>query len=138
MVAALFIQRAFDPETQLYFGCVVVTVIISIVLHELAHGWAAIWQGDDTPRIAGHMTPDPMVHMGGMSLLMLALRCSLPFLSALAFLLRPLLSLSLSLFVSLSLSPSLSLSLSLLFRPPQFYHRRDTRYLNNSVITCLL
>ena len=73
MVAALFIQRAFDPETQLYFGCVVVTVIISIVLHELAHGWAAIWQGDDTPRIAGHMTPDPMVHMGGMSLLMLAL-----------------------------------------------------------------
>ena len=73
MVAALFIQRAFDPETQLYFGCVVVTVIISIVLHELAHGWAAIWQGDDTPKIAGHMTPDPMVHMGGMSLLMLAL-----------------------------------------------------------------
>ena len=73
MVAALFIQRAFDPETQLYFGCVVITVIISIVLHELAHGWAAIWQGDDTPKIAGHMTPDPMVHMGGMSLLMLAL-----------------------------------------------------------------
>ena len=73
MVAALFIQRAFEPETQLYFGCVVVTVIISIVLHELAHGWAAIWQGDDTPKMAGHMTADPMVHMGGMSLLMLAL-----------------------------------------------------------------
>ena len=73
MIAALFIQRAFDPETQLYFGCVIFTVVISIVLHELAHGWAAIWQGDDTPKQAGHMTPDPMVHMGGMSLLMLAL-----------------------------------------------------------------
>ena len=25
-------------------------VIASITLHELAHGWAAIWEGDDTPR----------------------------------------------------------------------------------------
>ena len=70
---AFFIQNLFEPEKQLYFGCVVVTVIISIVLHELAHGWAAIWQGDDTPRLQGHMTADPMVHMGGFSLLMLAL-----------------------------------------------------------------
>ena len=70
---AFFIQNLFEPEKQLYFGCVVVTVIISIVLHELAHGWAAIWQGDDTPRQMGHMTADPMVHMGGMSLLMLAI-----------------------------------------------------------------
>ena len=70
---AFFIQNLFEPEKQLYFGCVMVTVIISIVLHELAHGWAAIWQGDDTPRLQGHMTADPMVHMGGFSLLMLAL-----------------------------------------------------------------
>ena len=69
---AFFIQNLFEPEKQLFFGCVVVTVIISIVLHELAHGWAAIWQGDDTPRQMGHMTPNPMVHMGGMPLLMLA------------------------------------------------------------------
>ena len=48
-------------------------VIAAITLHELAHGWAAIWQGDDTPRELGHMTPNPLVHMGGMSLLMLAL-----------------------------------------------------------------
>ena len=31
-----------DP---LFFVSVVVTVIVSIVLHELSHGWAAIWQG---------------------------------------------------------------------------------------------
>ncbi|SVC15360.1 uncharacterized protein METZ01_LOCUS268214, partial [marine metagenome] len=72
-VLAFFIQNLFEPEKQLYFGCVMVTVVISIVLHELAHGWAAIWQGDDTPKLAGHMTADPMVHMGGMSLLMLVL-----------------------------------------------------------------
>ncbi|MCP4744463.1 MAG: site-2 protease family protein, partial [Actinomycetales bacterium] len=38
-------------------------------LHELGHGWAAIWEGDDTPRRTGHMTIDPMVHMGGYSIL---------------------------------------------------------------------
>ena len=73
MLAAFFIEYLFNPASQLFFGCVVVTVVISIVLHELAHGWAAIWQGDDTPRQMGHMTGDPMVHMGGFSLLMLAL-----------------------------------------------------------------
>lgn len=36
----------------------------SITLHELAHGWAAIYEGDDTPRVTGHMTANPVVHMG--------------------------------------------------------------------------
>lgn len=48
-------------------------VILAITLHELAHGWAAIWQGDDTPRRLNRMTLNPLVHMGGMSLLMLAI-----------------------------------------------------------------
>ncbi len=42
----------------------VVAVIVSVVLHELGHGFAALSQGDSTPRDAGHMTWDPMVHMG--------------------------------------------------------------------------
>ena len=44
-------------------------VIVSICLHELGHGWAAIWEGDDTPRRTGHMTINPMVHMGGYSII---------------------------------------------------------------------
>ena len=47
--------------------------IFSITLHELAHGWAALSQGDDTPRIYGRMTPNPVVHMGWMSLILLVL-----------------------------------------------------------------
>lgn len=42
--------------------------VLSICLHELAHGWVAIKLGDDTPRLAGHMTWNPMVHMGPYSL----------------------------------------------------------------------
>lgn len=48
-----------------------VWVVFSIVLHELAHGWAAIKLGDETPRWSGHMTWNPLVHMGGFSLLAL-------------------------------------------------------------------
>ena len=39
-------------------------VIFSITLDELAHGWAALWEGDDTPRVTGHMSANPVVHMG--------------------------------------------------------------------------
>lgn len=45
--------------------------IFSITLHELAHGWAALSQGDDTPRIYGRLTMNPVVHMGWMSLTLL-------------------------------------------------------------------
>lgn len=48
-------------------------VIFSIVLHELSHGWAALALGDETPRLTGHMTWNPLVHMGTFSLILLAL-----------------------------------------------------------------
>jgi len=59
-----------DPARLLAWA---VWVIVSIVLHELAHGWAALWEGDRTPVETGHMTWNPLVHMGGVSLLMFAL-----------------------------------------------------------------
>ncbi|MBC7834130.1 MAG: site-2 protease family protein [Phycisphaerales bacterium] len=48
-------------------------VICSITLHELAHGWAALRRGDTTPIDTGHMTWNPIVHMGPTSLIMFAL-----------------------------------------------------------------
>lgn len=48
-------------------------VLLSITLHELAHGWAAIWQGDDTPIRYNRMTLNPVVHMGWMSIIIFAL-----------------------------------------------------------------
>jgi Zn-dependent protease len=49
----------------------IVIIIISIVIHELAHGLAALSQGDDTPRVSGHMTLNPIVHMGWLSIIFL-------------------------------------------------------------------
>ena len=59
-----------DP---VYVARFVVIIILSISLHELGHGAAALYQGDDTPRITGHMTMNPVIHMGWQSLIMLCL-----------------------------------------------------------------
>jgi Zn-dependent protease len=66
---SLFIEKLFT--SPLYFFRYVVIIVISIVLHELAHGFAALSQGDDTPETAGHITLNPVVHMGIPSLIML-------------------------------------------------------------------
>jgi Zn-dependent protease len=66
---SLFIEKLFS--SPLYFFRYVVIIVISIVLHELAHGFAALSQGDDTPETEGHITLNPVVHMGIPSLIML-------------------------------------------------------------------
>lgn len=55
------------------FFRIIVIVIASVCLHELAHGWAAISQGDDTPRKRGHLTLNPVVHMGWYSIIFLCI-----------------------------------------------------------------
>ncbi len=62
-----------DPNIngQVWVVSWIVWIVLSICLHELAHGWTAIRYGDDTPRFTGHMTWNPLVHMGMMSFGML-------------------------------------------------------------------
>ena len=46
-------------ETLIFFGCLVVAVI----LHESSHGVAAYWFGDDTAKRAGRLTLNPIPHV---------------------------------------------------------------------------
>lgn len=62
-----FQQLQNDPA--LYFT-VAIAVIISITLHELAHGWTAVALGDRTPIEMDRLTPNPLVHMGAFSIVM--------------------------------------------------------------------
>jgi Zn-dependent protease len=41
-------------------------LIISVILHEMAHGYAANWLGDPTARLAGRLTANPFVHLDPM------------------------------------------------------------------------
>ncbi len=42
---------------------VIAVLILSIVLHEVAHGYAANWLGDPTARLAGRLTLNPVSHI---------------------------------------------------------------------------
>lgn len=55
---------------------VVITVLLvmaSAIVHEVAHGWAALFCGDTTARDAGRLTLDPRAHLDGFGSLLLPL-----------------------------------------------------------------
>jgi len=54
------------------YVAIVFVLIGSIVLHELGHALVATWEGDPTPKIRGHLTWNPVVHMGWVSIVLIA------------------------------------------------------------------
>jgi len=60
-------------KDQRFFFAVCITVIVSICLHELAHGVVAILFGDRTPIESGHMTLNPAAHVSPVSIVCLLL-----------------------------------------------------------------
>lgn len=41
----------------------VITLVIAFTVHEFAHAWTADQLGDDTPRLAGRLSLNPLVHL---------------------------------------------------------------------------
>ncbi len=72
MTPSWWAARMWELSPPLFLSWVF-WVIFSVIMHELSHGWAALRAGDPTPRATGHMTWNPLVHMGGYSLLMFAI-----------------------------------------------------------------
>jgi Zn-dependent protease len=46
-------------EALILFGC----LVVAIILHEISHGVAAYWLGDDTAKRAGRLTLNPIPHI---------------------------------------------------------------------------
>jgi Zn-dependent protease len=42
---------------------VLITLVFSLTIHEFAHAWTADQLGDDTPRLAGRLTLNPLAHL---------------------------------------------------------------------------
>ena len=42
---------------------VVIIVLVSMILHELMHGMVAYWLGDDTAKLQGRLTLNPIAHI---------------------------------------------------------------------------
>ncbi len=57
--------------TTLIFSIIV--LIFSVIVHEVAHGYAAEWQGDPTPRAQKRLTLNPVPHLDIMGSIILPL-----------------------------------------------------------------
>lgn len=50
---------------------IAITLIIAFTIHEFAHAWAATELGDDTARVMGRLTLNPLAHLDPIGALML-------------------------------------------------------------------
>lgn len=66
-----FIARAADDPFFVFSWILIIT--FSICVHEFAHAWSALKLGDDTAASNGHLSLNPLVQMGGSSLILLLL-----------------------------------------------------------------
>lgn len=48
-----------------------IVLVIAFTVHELAHAWTADWFGDDTPRLSGRLTWNPLAHLDFMGSLLI-------------------------------------------------------------------
>lgn len=49
----------------------VIVLLLALPIHELAHAWTADWFGDDTPRLNGRISLNPLVHLDPLGSLMI-------------------------------------------------------------------
>lgn len=63
----------FGYTSLIQFGIAAVAIVFSIVLHELAHGYVALWNGDKTAKLYGRLTLNPIKHFDPFGLVMLLL-----------------------------------------------------------------
>jgi Zn-dependent protease len=57
-----------DPATLI---ARIIVLVITFTIHELAHAWTATQLGDETPRLNGRLTFNPLAHLDPMGSLLL-------------------------------------------------------------------
>lgn len=53
-------QLGSDPVQFVYLA---ITLVVALTVHEFAHAWTAFQLGDDTARLAGRLTLNPLKHL---------------------------------------------------------------------------
>jgi Zn-dependent protease len=54
-------------EVNLYYlFCVLIVTLGSMILHEIMHGVVALWQGDQTAKLSGRLSLNPLKHINPM------------------------------------------------------------------------
>lgn len=55
--------QAMVIDPALNIGALIIGLAVAIILHEVAHGWAALHLGDPTAKYAGRLTLNPLKHI---------------------------------------------------------------------------
>lgn len=64
-----------NPELVFIYGFYAAIVIMSIILHEIAHGWVAYQCGDDTAYLMGRLSLNPLRHVDPFLTILLPALC---------------------------------------------------------------
>ncbi len=59
----LYIMCIMGRPMEAFGIALIVILILSVVIHELAHGYTAYWLGDPTAKLAGRLSFNPIVHL---------------------------------------------------------------------------
>ena len=58
-------------DSPAQFVYLVISMVVALTIHELAHGWTAFQLGDDTAQRAGRLTLNPLKHLDPLGSLMI-------------------------------------------------------------------
>lgn len=65
-------------EVNLYYlFCIFIVSLGSMILHEIMHGVAALWQGDQTAKLSGRLSLNPLKHIDPMMTIVVPLLLAL-------------------------------------------------------------
>jgi Zn-dependent protease len=73
MIYYLSQQGLTVPEMVIYACILILVLVFSLTIHEVMHGYVAYRLGDDTARLAGRLTFNPLVHLDPLGTLMMLL-----------------------------------------------------------------
>lgn len=71
MISYLIGQDLSLPQFIILATSFLVAVLLALTMHEMAHGYVALWNGDDTAKRAGRLSFNPVVHFDLFGFLML-------------------------------------------------------------------
>ncbi len=73
MIYYLLQQGLTVPEMVIYACILILVLVFSLTIHEVMHGYVAYRLGDDTARLAGRLTFNPLAHLDPLGTIMMLL-----------------------------------------------------------------
>lgn len=67
------LQNGINQQTIIFIIAFLLAITLSITIHEFAHGYVAYLQGDDTAKLSGRLTLNPLAHLDLLGFLTLAI-----------------------------------------------------------------